>query len=1749
MRYRTWASRLFFLVFYMGGVSAQTPGLSLPEITNTLVQEVGAAIPHPRGNSLYLSAPHQALELEVSNQGAQLRSLTEQKELFQLLPVALGKGNMHTIRAGEVSQANNTIYLNRADVSEIFSASVEGIRQDFLVHQAPLGQQKLRLELDVSGATVSGQGQRILLTTSNGRELVYNRLHITDADGRVLEGKMRTLNDTRLQIEVDDRNASYPLLIDPTISDADWVAMSEGMRGANGSIKDMLVWQGKLYLAGDFTMIGDIMANRIAAWDGNQWFGLAEGVNAEVSDIEVYNNQLVIAGRFTQAGNNAVNHIGLWDGSQFQPLGEGVNAPVNALAILDNALIVGGLFTQAGGGVANKIARWENAQWSTLGASFNGDVWALGVHNSLLYAGGAFTASGVTTLNHVAEWDGSAWQAMGQGFDHYVYTFSVFNNQLVAGGRFWYSGSKEVKGLATWDGLEWTEIGDGVGKLGGFRGSVYTAKVWNNKLLVGGTFHRVGGSTVVANIASWDGTSWDDLYYGIQESQSYVSALAVFDGKLVVGGAFPSFFQGPNLRFWDSNAWSALPRGIEGQILAMREYQQELIVAGNFTHINGIEARSVAGWDGNNWRSLNAPVVNSAYAMTEFKGELIISSFSSHGYSIYAWDGSLWRELATNLDGAVRAYAVLDDKLYVGGKFNRVNGVMAWNIIGYDGSDWFTLGDGLSGEVDSLAVYQEQLVAGGSFLSSGAVSLDGIARWDGSQWSPFGGGFSAKVRALTVFQSELIAGGEFLQAGSGLANRIARWDGSDWQPINGGVNGRVTSLRQMASRLIVGGSFSVAGGKPINNIASWDGAQWSAFGSGASGVVSALLQMDDYLVIGGVFDSVGDKVSPSLAKLKVLEQVVFHSQGSAIISPILEWPGAMIDVPPAPVRVGYTFKGWNSAADGSGSQYVGTFAMPAGGLTLYAQWTANQYRISFDSDGGSTVADMLLDYKTTVTPPSPPSRPGLIFAGWQPTLPATMPAQDISVKARWTTPKPPEPSKYWLRFDSAGGSAVDNLRLTAGSQIHSVTNPSREGYNFVGWQPSIPAVMPAQDLTLIAQWQIQQFSLEFDSQGGTAVGAIRQDFATAISEPTPPSREGYTFVGWQPSLPAFMPAQNMQFVAQWQKRERYQVQAVLSGAGQILPAFKQVWVGDEAVFELKLDNPHDIVELGGSCVAARSADKVITAAVTQDCTVLVMVFPATDVQYGQSDELVVGTPGRFRFIGGAGDKVLTEVNLLRAGQQTTLDADASRASLQKGEDGEYRFYVERTGEYRLIFKDAVSNELTEVVLDVKPFVAFLSDRQVVSSGQAVRIRVWLSDEPARYPLIVRAKADNNQLTLPDMVFTREDKRVAIWELETTQKGGSLELQANSQSVIGVPANHQVKILKDEIPLTLHVEMKQAGEATRVVDRTFGTVTVSAQEVNGHAATYRWQSDSLPLSVQADRISFDPANLITGRHSISVTALSEQGHEGEYLLEFQVISDCPDQQCGSVSGIPESHNIYSAHPHRLALCPLSDSGGDNSLCTLDDLSSWRGFVEVPGPYQLGLGTLAATQSWASLQFGLAVTDPALPDPGFSQIGVISDFEVYGLFRVGESVPVVVPLPPTVELSPSSVWRKYIDGQWQDFVINEFNTLESAAKRESGRCPAVSAPNWQSGLNPGHGCVRLTIEDGGPNDSDGSPNAVVRDPGSLAEKELRPPVPTTKPESSAGAYSGFMLFVLFFVSLARSYSEAARQRNLAKIKSNA
>lgn len=125
---------------------------------------------------------------------------------------------------------------------------------------------------------------------------------------------------------------------------------------------------------------------------------------------------------------------------------------------------------------------------------------------------------------------------------------------------------------------------------------------------------------------------------------------------------------------------------------------------------------------------------------------------------------------------------------------------------------------------------------------------------------------------------------------------------------------------------------------------------------------------------------------------------------------------------------------------------------------------------------------------------------------------------------------------YTVTFQSEGGSEVAS-QIRANTPADRPADPTKEGYTFIGWyngesEWDFETPVTA-DLTLTAKWQLNQYTITFKPENGGQDIVIKQDYGTAITAPANPTKTGYTFAGWDKTIPTTMPAGDMTITARW----------------------------------------------------------------------------------------------------------------------------------------------------------------------------------------------------------------------------------------------------------------------------------------------------------------------------------------------------------------------------------------------------------------------------------------------------------------------------------------------------------------------------------------------------------------------------------------------------------------------------------------
>lgn len=788
-----------------------------------------------------------------------------------------------------------------------------------------------------------------------------------------------------------------------------------------------------------------------------------------------------------------------------------------------------------------------------------------------------------------------------------------------------------------------------------------------------------------------------------------------------------------------------------------------------------------------------------------------------------------------------------------------------------------------------------------------------------------------------------------------------------------------------------------------------------------------------------------------------------------------------------------------------------------------------------DWDSGVLKTEQVLP-GVAATAPANPTRTGYRFSQWDVAFDNV--TADTTVTAQYTI------NTYSVTFDldggvrNGGGTLAQTVNYAQSAVAPTVTAPA--GKTFIGWSGTFNNVTA--NITVTAQYSINSYTVIFDLNGGSSTGATlvqTVNYGDAAVAPTFTAPVGKTFTGWSSTFNSV--TANITVTAQY-SINTYTVAVAVTGNAVVSPETQQINYGASATFLLSLIDSSDFVSITSNCNAALQGMAIVVPVVNADCTISVNVSASLVINKESDSPLAVNTPSRFSVSGGEGDKSLTEAWVTRAGIQSSVDLAHANALIAKQVDGSYLFSAERTGRYTLEFMDAISHERATVSFDVMPYIAFSASRQPVQENTPAQLRVWLSDEPIEYPVSIGVVATGASLPVQQFELNAEDNLQGTYSVTATAQ--TAHISVASQPVInaftGTPAVHTLVVQQAMPALSLTVTATQAGQKTSVVNTADGQVTLNVMELDSVDATYSWNADGLVLNTSGASATFNAADVPAGIYDVSVNASTLSGRTGQYRFSLQVISVCPVGDCADtgVSKVPASANLFAQTPSRLALCPHVDTQSRISSCQAEG-DAWR-YAEVQSRYTLALGSLSGEQSWQTGQFAIALNDNTLVDSGYIHVSPDFNFNVQGLEIPGQTVSVAIPLLGGNSIPKDAVWRKFINNVWQDFVQDDANQLHSAPRNELGYCPGVSSNLWVDGLVEGHGCIRLTLEDGGANDDDGAANNVIRDPGALAVT-LPPPPPEDLPDeptkevtikSSGGSMTSFGLLLLGLLGLVRS-----------------
>ena len=284
-------------------------------------------------------------------------------------------------------------------------------------------------------------------------------------------------------------------------------------------------------------------------------------------------------------------------------------------------------------------------------------------------------------------------------------------------------------------------------------------------------------------------------------------------------------------------------------------------------------------------------------------------------------------------------------------------------------------------------------------------------------------------------------------------------------------------------------------------------------------------------VTGTTLDSyVTDKNVTLYAVWEPTKYTITFNANSGSVSPTsksVTYDGTYGDLP-TPTKTGHTFNGWYTNTSYTTQITATTKVNITTNQTLYAKWTANQYILTFNANGGSMVSTSKNPaYGETYGYLPTPERKGHTFAGWYTAASGGTKIEsttifnstsDQTLYAHWT------PNKYQLTFDANGGSvSLTSKSVTYDGTYGDLPTPEKTGYEFTGWFTAktggtkieaTTKVTITSDQTLYARWN-KIYNINFDANGGNDAPSAFKTTNTITIPSTIPNKEGFAFAGWE----------------------------------------------------------------------------------------------------------------------------------------------------------------------------------------------------------------------------------------------------------------------------------------------------------------------------------------------------------------------------------------------------------------------------------------------------------------------------------------------------------------------------------------------------------------------------------------------------------------------------------------------------------
>ena len=222
--------------------------------------------------------------------------------------------------------------------------------------------------------------------------------------------------------------------------------------------------------------------------------------------------------------------------------------------------------------------------------------------------------------------------------------------------------------------------------------------------------------------------------------------------------------------------------------------------------------------------------------------------------------------------------------------------------------------------------------------------------------------------------------------------------------------------------------------------------------------------------------------------------------------------GAPVSLRTEPQKEGYTFSGWDRESG---------FNMPAENVEIEGHYSINSYTVTYKVDGELYGDIETYEYNAPVELRQEPQKEGYTFGGWSSETGFNMPAENVVIEGSFKV------NEYTVTY-FVDGKFYDSIETYSyGSQVKLKEAPQKEGYTFSGWDHDDRFTMPAEDVVVKGSFNINSYKVTYEVDGTPYGMEEIYKYGELVTLQKNPTKEGYTFSGWDHSNEFAMPARDV----------------------------------------------------------------------------------------------------------------------------------------------------------------------------------------------------------------------------------------------------------------------------------------------------------------------------------------------------------------------------------------------------------------------------------------------------------------------------------------------------------------------------------------------------------------------------------------------------------------------------------------------